>query len=244
MALSGLGLVVLSPLFLLLAILIKLSSPGPVFFRQERVGQFGVPFTLYKFRSMAHRKRSIGPLVTATGDRRVNRVGRVLRGAKLDELPQLWNVLKGDMAIVGPRPEVPRYVDHHPELFTLALQQRPGITDVCTLHLRNEEQVLATASQPEAYYIKTLLPRKLAASIREGWKRTIWRDLRVVIATLVPTLHGIAPLPDFRPMADLVSLSQASGHEAPIASLRVATASGDHAMDREQPTRRRESMGA
>jgi lipopolysaccharide/colanic/teichoic acid biosynthesis glycosyltransferase len=205
-ALCGLGLLVLSPLLLLIAILVKLSSPGPVLFRQTRVGQHGRPFSLYKFRSMVDRPAGGGPLVTAGGDRRITKVGRVLRGAKLDELPQLWNVIRGDMSLVGPRPEVPRYVEHYPGLFSLALEQRPGITDVCTLQLRNEEQMLAIAADPERYYIEKLLPRKLAASIREGWKRTVWRDLRVILATLLPPLRGLAPLPDFRPLADLYTL--------------------------------------
>lgn len=205
--LCGLGLLVLSPLLLLLAILIKTTSTGPVFFRQQRIGLHGRPFELIKFRSMTHRPVGDGPLVTASGDRRVTLVGRLLRGAKLDELPQLWNVVRGDMSLVGPRPEVPRYAEHYPDLFALVMAQRPGITDVCTLHLRNEEQILATVDDPERYYVETLLPRKLAASIREGWKRTAWRDLRVIAATLVPPLTGFAPLPDFRPLADLYTIS-------------------------------------
>ncbi len=109
-------------------------------------------------------------------------MGRFLRGTKLDELPQLWNVVRGDMSLVGPRPEVPRYVQHHPALFDMVLAQRPGITDICTLQLRNEEQILGAQDEPERYYIETLLPRKLAASIREGWRRDTWRDLRVSCA--------------------------------------------------------------
>jgi len=201
--LCGLGLLVLSPLLLLLAIIIKISSPGPVLFRQTRVGRHGRRFEMFNFRSMAQPCPGDGPQITASGDRRITLVGRLLRGAKLDELPQLWNVIRGEMALVGPRPEVPCYADCHPELFALVLQQRPGITGVCTLHLRHEEQILATADEPERYYVDTLLPRKLAASIREGWRRTIWRDLRVIIATVLPPLHGLAPLPDFRPLADL-----------------------------------------
>lgn len=219
--LCGLGLLVLSPLLLLLAIIIKISSPGPVLFRQTRVGRHGRHFELLKFRSMTDCPAGSGPQVTASGDRRITLVGRLLRGAKLDELPQLWNVIRGDMALVGPRPEVPCYVNRHPELFALALQQRPGITGVCTLHLRNEEQILATAGDPEQYYVETLLPRKLAASIREGWRRSCWRDVRVIIATILPPLHGLAPLPDFRPLADLYTMPEA-GRQAAVAAAEGA----------------------
>lgn len=207
--LCGLGLLVLSPLLVLLAIIIRISSPGPILFRQIRVGRHGRHFELLKFRSMVDHPTGAGTQVTASGDRRITLFGRMLRGAKLDELPQLWNVIRGDMALVGPRPEVPCYVDLQPELFALVLQQRPGITGVCTLHLRNEEQILATADDPERYYLETLLPRKLAASVREGWRKSIWRDLRVIIATLLPPLHGLAPLPDFRPLAHLYTLPEA-----------------------------------
>lgn len=208
-ALSGLGLLVLTPLLCITAIAIKLTSPGPVLFRQHRLGQHGRCFELLKFRSMTHRPRGGGPLVTVGGDNRITPIGRILRRTKIDELPQLWNVVRGDMSLVGPRPEVPRYVDRYPQLFDLVLQQRPGITDVCTLQLRNEEQVLAVQDEPERYYVEKLLPRKLAASIREGWRRNAWRDLRVIVATVVPPLAGLAPKPDFRPLASLYELTGA-----------------------------------
>lgn len=215
---TGLGLLILSPLLLVVALLVKLTSPGPVLFRQWRVGHQGSRFELYKFRSMAHDPIKKGPQITVNGDRRVTRFGRFLRRTKLDELPQLWNVLRGDMALVGPRPEVPKYVDLYPQLFALVLQQRPGITDVCTLHLRHEEQVLAAVDDdPERFYVETLLPRKLGASIREGWRRTLWRDLRVLVATVIPGLAFMAPRADFRPLADLYSL--------PTLDARVAVAS-------------------
>ncbi len=205
-ALCGAGLLILSPLLLLIAVLVKLTSPGPVLFRQQRVGQYGRPFELLKVRSMVHRAQESGRPLTVAGDGRITPLGTWLRRCKLDELPQLWNVLRGDMALVGPRPEVPRYVRHHPRLFALALQQRPGITDVCTLRLRREESLLARVEDPETYYIETLLPRKLGASIREGWRRTLWRDLRVLVATVVPGLAFLAPTADFRPLADIFAL--------------------------------------
>lgn len=206
--LCGLGILVLAPLILFLALIVKLTSRGPVLYCQQRIGQYGQPFMLIKFRSMTHRApQEDGPLVTIRGDRRVTLFGAFLRQTKLDELPQLWNVIRGDMALVGPRPEVPRYVRHHPRLFDLLLQQRPGITDVCTLHLRREECLLAVVDDPESYYVETLLPRKLGASIREGWRRTFWRDLRVLMATVAPPLAFLAPVADFRPLADVFSLS-------------------------------------
>ncbi|MBD3221002.1 sugar transferase [bacterium] len=207
--LCGLGLAVLSPLLIFIAILIRLSGPGPILFRQDRLGRYGEPFELLKFRSMVHRPAGGGPMVTVGGDRRVTPLGRVLRATKLDELPQLWNVVRGDMSLVGPRPEVPTYAARYPQLFELVLQQRPGITDVCTLQLRNEEQVLAGQADPETYYIERLLPRKLAASIREGWRRTPWRDLRVLVGTVMPGLAVLAPRPDFRPLASLHELTGA-----------------------------------
>jgi lipopolysaccharide/colanic/teichoic acid biosynthesis glycosyltransferase len=203
---SLIGLVVLSPLLAVVALLVRVSGPGPILFRQERLGWHGRPFHLIKFRSMVDHSDGQGPLVTAGGDVRVTPVGRVLRRTKLDELPQLWNVVCGDMSLVGPRPEVPRYAGQYPELFTIVLRQRPGITDICTLQLRNEEEILARAADPEQYYVQRLLPRKLAASIREGLRRNFWRDLRILVATVVPPLEFVAPLPDFRPMADLRTL--------------------------------------
>jgi len=217
-ALCFLGLVFLAPLFLVIAMLIKLTSNGPVFFKQRRMGQYGKPFDLIKFRSMVHCPQDNGPQVTATGDRRVTTLGLILRRTKIDELPQLLNVLRGDMALVGPRPEVPRYVECYPDLFNLVLQQRPGITDICTVQLRNEELLLAQSSDPERYYIERLLPRKLAASIRENWHRTFLRDLRVLLATVVPFLHWMSPLPDFRPLADLYTLPESSAASLAAAS--------------------------
>jgi lipopolysaccharide/colanic/teichoic acid biosynthesis glycosyltransferase len=237
-ALCGLGLVMLSPLLLLTALLVKLTSPGPVFFRQYRAGHHGRPFQLLKFRSMIHQPVADGALLTVGGDRRVTRLGGLLRRTKLDELPQLWNVIRGDMALVGPRPEVLRYVRCHPQLFELALSRKPGITDLCTLRLRQEEHLLAEIEDPERYYIETLLPRKLAASIRESWKRTFWRDMRVLIATVVPPLAFLAPAADFRPLAELFTLPGTAPLMAAAAPGRPATPTeqhgrpGRHAADR------------
>lgn len=241
-ALCGLGLIFLAPLLLIIAVLVKCTSPGPVLFRQRRLGQFGRPFELLKFRSMSDRPQGQGSLVTAGGDPRITPVGAVLRRLKLDELPQLWNVVRGDMSLVGPRPEVPRYVQHHPELFGMALQQRPGITDVCTLQLRNEESLLAAVEDPEAYYIQHLLPRKLAASIREGWRRNLWRDLRVLVATVVPFLHSLAPLPDFQPLAAVYHVTEET-LAGELAPLRQAVARAGE-LDEVEVEARQVGMGA
>jgi lipopolysaccharide/colanic/teichoic acid biosynthesis glycosyltransferase len=160
---AALGLLIVSPLFLLIAPIIKLDSPGPVFHRAERIGKDGVPFRLYKFRSMvadAHRR---GPGITAAGDRRVTRVGAFLRRTKLDELPQLINVLRGEMSLVGPRPEDPRYVAHYTPEQRRVLAARPGITSPASLHYRNEPAVLS-GDDWERIYVETVMPHKLASS--------------------------------------------------------------------------------
>ncbi len=186
LAASVIGLVLLSPVFLLVALAIVVLSPGPVFFRQVRVGRYGQPFTLVKFRSMVHRRRVDGPLVTASGDNRITPLGRWLRRTKMDELPQLWNVVCGHMALVGPRPEVPRYVDAYPELYAPVLRHRPGITSACTLALREEERLLQQAADPERFYLEEILPRKIEAYRREAREQSFGRNLRTIVATVLP----------------------------------------------------------
>jgi lipopolysaccharide/colanic/teichoic acid biosynthesis glycosyltransferase len=142
------GLLVLSPLLLLLAIAVKLSSRGPVLFRHRRIGQGGRPFDIVKFRSMVVNAENVGRSITPEGDPRITRMGRALRKAKLDELPQLWNVLVGDMSFVGPRPEVPRYVEKYTAEQRRVLALKPGITDLATLEFRNEEEMLRPCDAP------------------------------------------------------------------------------------------------
>ena len=138
-----------APLLAATAALVKASSPGPVLFRQQRIGRGGKPFELWKFRTM--RVGGTGPQITADGDRRITRIGRILRKTKLDELPELFNVLRGDLSLVGPRPEVAKYVALYPEAERAFLQRfRPGITDPATVRFRNEEDILARAPDPEA----------------------------------------------------------------------------------------------
>lgn len=161
MAVSALALLLLWPLLAILAIAVRLESRGPAIFRQQRCGRGGRPFTIYKFRSMSTDPDAEGKGFEPGQRRRVTRVGALLRKSKLDELPQLFNVLKGDMSMVGPRPEVPKYVELYPERWAKALSIRPGLTDPASLEFRNEEDILAAAPDPEREYRESLLPRKL-----------------------------------------------------------------------------------
>lgn len=184
--LSSLGLLVLAPLLLLIALLIKLDSPGPVMFRQERVGRFGRPFHIHKFRTMRHEPAGQGLQITVGADRRITRVGGFLRASKLDELPQLLDVWLGDMSLVGPRPEVPRYVAHYPaELREKVLSVRPGITDIASIEYRDESAVLARAADPEHAYIHEVLPHKLALAAQYVERSSIWLDAWLIWRTLV-----------------------------------------------------------
>ncbi|HEY4363718.1 MAG TPA: sugar transferase [Bryobacteraceae bacterium] len=152
-------LVLLAPLLVLIAIAVLLDSGWPVFFSQIRVGRHFREFRIYKFRSM--RATPGGPAITASSDPRITRIGHVLRATKLDELPQLGNVLRGDMSLVGPRPEIPRYVEAFRHRYSHILDVRPGVTDLASIHFRNEEQVLAGASDALRAYEETVLPAKL-----------------------------------------------------------------------------------
>lgn len=183
--LSLLGLLVLAPLLLLVACWIKLDSRGPVFFRQERVGRFGVPFRIHKFRTMKDGASIDGPSITVGADARITRVGRWLRQSKLDELPQLIDVLQGRMSMVGPRPEVPRYVALYPaELRAKVLSVRPGITDPASIAYRDESRLLAAAADPEREYLHVVMPAKLEHAARYIDQRSLRGDLRLIGATL------------------------------------------------------------
>ena len=184
--LSSLGLLVLAPLLLLIALLIKLDSPGPVMFRQERVGRYGQPFRIHKFRTMRHGPAGQGLQITVGADRRITRVGGFLRASKLDELPQLLDVWLGDMSLVGPRPEVPRYVAHYPaDVRDKVLSVRPGITDIASIEYRDESVVLARAADPEHAYIHEVLPHKLALAAQYVERSSVALDLWLIWRTLV-----------------------------------------------------------
>lgn len=182
---SALGLLLLSPVLLLVAVWIKLDSPGPVMFRQERVGRFGRHFHIHKFRTMRADAPALGPQITIGADPRITRSGHFLRASKLDELPQLWDVLRGAMSLVGPRPEVPRYVALYPaELKALVLSVRPGITDPASLSFRHESDLLAQAADPEREYVDVVMPMKLRLAADYVRNASLLGDLRLILATL------------------------------------------------------------
>ena len=186
---SFLGLTVLSPLFLLLAVWIKLDSRGPVFYRQVRVGRHNRDFRIFKFRSMRVGSDK-GSLVTIGGrDPRVTRSGYYIRKFKLDELPQLINVLIGDMSFVGPRPEVRKYVDMYTTEQLHVFDVRPGITDEASIAYRNENELLATAADPERFYIETVMPDKLRINLQYVQNHSLWGDIKLIFKTLSVVFH-------------------------------------------------------
>lgn len=187
--LAFLALTLAAPLIAVLGIAIAISSRGPIFFRQKRVGRGGQLFDLYKLRTMT--LSNDGPQVTARDDVRITSVGRFLRRTKLDELPTFWNVLRGDVALVGPRPEVPRYVQLDDPIWQAVLSVRPGLTDPVTLSLRNEEELLANVgSDTERYYLEELQPAKLKGYVAYLAERTWRTDLQVIGKTLVAIVSG------------------------------------------------------
>lgn len=177
------ALLLLLPLLLLVALWVKLDSPGPVFYRQERVGRYGVPFRIHKFRSM--RQGAAGLQITVGADPRITRAGHFLRRTRLDELPQFIDVLKGDMSLVGPRPEVPRYVALYPaHLRDRALAVRPGITDPASLAYIDEAALLAAAADPEREYVERILPAKVQAAVDYAEQASLLNDLAVLARTV------------------------------------------------------------
>lgn len=181
---SLLGIILLAPIFLIVAIWIKLDSPGSVFFRQTRIGQFGREFSIYKFRTMVANAESLGKQITVANDRRITRSGQFLRKFKLDELPQLFNVLRGDMSLVGPRPEVPRYVELYTPEQRQVLKVRPGITDVASIEFRNENDLLANALNFEEAYIQEIMPKKLELNLQYIERASLGFDFLIILQTL------------------------------------------------------------
>jgi lipopolysaccharide/colanic/teichoic acid biosynthesis glycosyltransferase len=182
-AISGTALVVASPLLAALAVAVKVDSPGPVLFVQQRIGRGKRPIRIAKLRTMVADAEHNGPAVTAARDPRITRVGAFLRRTKLDELPQLWNVLCGDMSIVGPRPEVPRYVAAYPPEWDRVFDVRPGLTDLASIVFRDEELLLATASDRERAYSEVVLPMKIALALRTVEQSSVRHDLEVIART-------------------------------------------------------------
>lgn len=182
---STAGLVLLAPVFLVVALLIKADSPGPVFFRQERIGRGFRPFFIYKFRTMVPDAAQLGKMITVGEDPRITRIGRLLRLTKIDELPQLLNVLTGDMSLVGPRPEVRPYVELFRPDYEEILQLAPGITDLASVRYCDESAILGRAVNPEELYVKEILPEKIRLTKEYIRRASFFFDLRVIVRTLV-----------------------------------------------------------
>lgn len=187
---SLVGLIILSPVFLLVGLLVKLTSKGPVFFKQKRVGKGGKDFKVYKFRSMYINADKRGLLTVGGKDKRVTAVGYYLRKFKIDELPQLINVIKGEMSIVGPRPEVRRYVEMYSEDQLRALKVLPGITDYASIEYRNENELLAMAKNPEEFYVKEIMPKKIELNFKYINDRSIHQYFKIITKTVVTSIKG------------------------------------------------------
>ena len=185
---SSVILVLMSPVVAEIALAVWLDSGSPVLFRQKRIGLRFRLFHILKFRTM--RVDNCGPSVTVRGDPRITRVGRFLRRAKLDEIPQFWNVFRGDMSLVGPRPEVPDYVELFRDRYRNVLTVRPGITDLASIHFRNEEEILSLSVDPLREYAERVLPAKLSLAEQYVRRHSLMGDLTILIRTAVVTLRG------------------------------------------------------
>ena len=185
---SGIGIIILSPVLLIIALRIKSGSDGPVFFKQIRVGQDGKEFKILKFRTMVVDAEKMGRQITVGADNRITKVGGFLRKYKLDELPQLFNVFKGDMSLVGPRPEVPRYVDMYTEEQKKVLNVKPGITDLASIRYKDENELLGQAENPDEFYINTIMPDKLALNLEYINKSNVFYDIYIIIETIIKCL--------------------------------------------------------
>ncbi|NPA51580.1 MAG: sugar transferase [Aquificae bacterium] len=183
--LSLIGLIILLPVFVIVAVLIKKEDGGAVFFRQERVGQNGKLFKIYKFRTMVENAEKLGAQVTKGDDPRITKIGKILRKYKIDELPQLINVLKGEMSLVGPRPEVPKYVKAYPKDYAEILKVKPGITDYASLEYIDEEKLLKGAENPEEVYIKQILPEKIKFYKKYLKEISFTTDLKLILRTIL-----------------------------------------------------------
>ena len=185
---SLIGLLILLPLLILFSIAIKISSSGPVFFSQERVGKDGKLFTLIKFRSMTVEQDN-SSTATARGDARITKIGEFLRKYKLDELPELWNVIKGEMSLVGPRPDVPGYADKLVGKDRDVLKLRPGITGTASLKYANEEEILASQENPQKYNDEVIFPDKVKVNLDYYENQSFWLDIKIIFATIFRTSY-------------------------------------------------------
>lgn len=186
---SLIWIIILSPIYMILSLIIKIDSKGPVLFKQKRIGLHGKPFYIYKFRTM-HTDASIDLKITPENDNRITQIGKYLRRYKLDEIPQLFNVIKGDMSLVGPRPEVPEYLCYYSDDFNRILNVKPGITDLASIKYRNESQLLANRENVAEYYINTILPDKMRMNFEYINKRSLYFDFLIIIKTIKSVFNG------------------------------------------------------
>lgn len=186
---AGIMLLVLSPVFVLLSIMIKLDSKGPVMFRQVRVTTYGKEFRIFKFRTMVNNADKIGTQVTTKGDARVTKAGKMLRGCRLDELPQLLNILAGDMTFVGTRPEVVRYVKHYTNEMKATLLLPAGVTSEASIEYKDEERLLENAENADEVYINQVLPEKMKYNLQAIEKFSFWNDLKTMIRTVIAVIR-------------------------------------------------------
>ena len=219
MVCAGVGLLILMPAGLVLGLLVKLADGGPIFYAQTRIGRFGRPFRIRKFRSMVVNADQMSAAVTKDEDPRITWIGRFLRKSKLDELPQLWNVLVGEMSFVGPRPEVPRYVERYTPEQREILNYKPGITDLATLRFRNEEALLRGAADVEGFYLRYCLPKKIELNRQYAERAGFFQDLWIILQTLCPywvgvlVIYGLALAASFWLCYELRSDFQMAGRE-------------------------------
>ena len=181
---SLIGLILLSPFLVIIGVLVKISDKGPVFYRSKRVGQNFKPFYLLKFRTMVVNAEELGPSITKGGDQRITKIGKFLRKYKLDELPQLWNVVKGELSLVGPRPEVEKYISFYKDDYKEILKIRPGITDYAAIKFKNEEEILAKFEDVEKAYIENVLPEKIKLYKTYLNEIGFLTDLKLIFKTL------------------------------------------------------------
>lgn len=186
---AGLLLIVLSPVLLVLSILIKTDSKGPVFFRQVRVTRYGKTFRIFKFRTMVNNADKIGTQVTTKGDARVTKIGKKLRGCRLDELPQLLNILTGDMTFVGTRPEVEKYVSHYTNEMKATLLLPAGVTSLASIEYKDEEKLLESADDADQVYIETILPEKMKYNLESIKKFSFIQDIKTMAATVIAVIE-------------------------------------------------------
>jgi lipopolysaccharide/colanic/teichoic acid biosynthesis glycosyltransferase len=178
------GLLFLLPLLGCIAVAVKVSDGGPIFYRQQRVGWRGRPFEILKFRTMMVNADRMGLQITRDRDPRITVLGRWLRKTKMDELPQLWNVLRGEMSFVGPRPEVPRYVERYTAEQRQVLEMKPGITDLASIEFRNEEELLSQAEDTESFYATFCIPKKIELNLTYARRAGLWEDTKIILRTL------------------------------------------------------------